>query len=107
MSDNLNKVEEAVKNTIDYLYKIEGDCSPELYQAIAMLRQLINEEFKPAKSVSSQFIYDVISPAINNEKIAELDDLMNKYGSRGMPSYPPSWELYVDDRIATLKKGKL
>ena len=54
-------IENAAQKTIDYLYKIEGDCSPELYEAIATLRQLINEEYlHKNKSVSSQFIYDVL-----------------------------------------------
>lgn len=59
-----DEIGEAVEKTVDYLYKIEGDCPPELYQAIATLRQLINEEFNPEKSISSQFIYDIINPAI-------------------------------------------
>lgn len=51
---------ERLEKTADYLYKIDGDCPPEIYQAIATLRQLINEEFKPTKPLSSQFIYDVL-----------------------------------------------
>ena len=55
------ELENAAQKTIDYLYKIKGDCSPELYEAIATLRQLINEEYlHKNKSVSSQFIYDVL-----------------------------------------------
>ena len=54
-------IENAAQKTIDYLYKIKGDCSPELYEAIATLRQLINEEYlHKNKLVSSQFIYDVL-----------------------------------------------
>jgi len=60
--DSLNK---AVQKTVDYLYNIKGDVEPELYQAIATLRQLINEEFKPKESISSQFIYDILNPAIS------------------------------------------
>ena len=61
-----NDIEKAAKDTADYLYKIEGDCPPELYEAISMLRQLINEEFKPAKSLSSQFIYDILYPRLKD-----------------------------------------
>jgi hypothetical protein len=59
-----NSLEQAARKTADYLYKVDGDCPPELYQAFATLRQLINEEFKPEKSVSTQFIYDVLYPKI-------------------------------------------
>ena len=59
------QLREAAQKTVDYLYKIEGDCPPELYKAIATLRQLINEEFKPEKQLSSQFIFDIISPAFH------------------------------------------
>ena len=77
--DDLNK---AVQKTVDYLYNIKGDVEPELYQAIATLRQLINEEFKPNKeSISSQFIYDILNPAISaytTNKIIEarIDELL-------------------------------
>lgn len=60
----IESLDDAAKKTVDYLYKVEGDCPPELYQAIATLRQLINEEFKPEKSLSSQFIFNIINPAI-------------------------------------------
>lgn len=70
---------EAAQKTVDYLYKIEGDCPTELYKAIATLRQLINEEFKPEKQLSSQFIFDIISPAFhtygNRERLDELKNL--------------------------------
>lgn len=55
-----NNVEEAAQKTVDYLYKIDGELTPEQYQAISTLRQLINEEFKPQKQVSNQFIYSVL-----------------------------------------------
>jgi len=76
--DSLNK---AVQKTVDYLYNIKGDVEPELYQAIATLRQLINEEFKPKESISSQFIYDILNPAISaytTNKIIEarIDELL-------------------------------
>jgi len=57
-------LEAAVKETADYLYNIKGDVTAEQYLAIDRLRQLINEEFiGKDKTVSSQFIYDIISPA--------------------------------------------
>ena len=53
------------------LYKIEGEVSSEVATAIDILRQLINEEFVPqGKMVSSQFIYDIVYPAIA-QRIAE------------------------------------
>jgi hypothetical protein len=55
--------EDIVYNMIK-VYTIEGECPEELEQAIGMLRQLINEEFKPKKTVTSQFIYDIIYPAV-------------------------------------------
>lgn len=73
---------EAAQKTVDYLYKIEGDCPTELYKAIATLRQLINEEFKPEKQLSSQFIFDIISPAFhtygNRERVDELEHIDDK-----------------------------
>ena len=65
---NKNSIESAIKKTADYLYKIVGDCSPELYQAIDRLRQLTNEEFVGKnKQVSSQLIYDTLIEAIQRE----------------------------------------
>lgn len=67
--DNINV---AAQKTVDYLYKIEGDCSPELYQVIDRLRQLINEEFVGKnKSVSSQVIYDILNPKLHKLLVAE------------------------------------
>jgi hypothetical protein len=70
--------DETIKDIAHHLYNIEGDCDPELYKAIATLRQLINEEFKPTKSVTSQFIYDILSPCLNqlmyNELLALIGD---------------------------------
>lgn len=63
-----DKLDKAIQNTADYLYKIDGECSTELQQAIAILRQLINEEYVGKdKTVSSQLIYDIINPAITKE----------------------------------------
>ena len=57
-------LDKATGQTAHYLYNIDGDCPPELAQAIGTLRRLINEEFKPAKSLSSQFIYDILYPKL-------------------------------------------
>lgn len=63
---NEDELDKAFRETAKYLYPIKGDVSPEIGKAIATLRQLINEEFlHKDKSVSSQFIYDIINPAIN------------------------------------------
>jgi len=71
--DNINV---AAQKTVDYLYKIEGDCSPELYQIIDTLRQLINEEFVGKnKSVSSQVIYDILNPKLHKLLVAERIDV--------------------------------
>lgn len=54
-------LDSAIQKTANYLYKIDGEVTPEQYQAISMLRQLINEEFVGKdKLVSSQFIYDIL-----------------------------------------------
>lgn len=85
-------LEEAARKTAKYLYHINAEVHPELYQAIATLRQLINEEYKPERSISSQLIYTILEPAIQQlireERLIELDLLeqainqgrdMNKY----------------------------
>lgn len=55
------ELDSAIQKTANYLYKIDGEVTPEQYQAISMLRQLINEEFVGKdKLVSSQFIYDIL-----------------------------------------------
>jgi len=55
---------EAVGSVMD-LYKIDGECSPELAAAFGTLRQLINEEFlHKNKFISSQLIYDILYPRI-------------------------------------------
>lgn len=60
----MKNLEAATRKTAEYLYNIDGEVSPEMYEAIGRLRQLINEEFKPEKSVSSQLIYNIMHPAI-------------------------------------------
>lgn len=55
------RILKSAHDTVNYLYPIKEDVSPEVYQAIATLRQLINEEFVGKnKTVSSQFIYDIL-----------------------------------------------
>lgn len=60
-----------LQKVANYLYVIEdseindGQIDPKLFEAISMLRQLINEEFvHKGKSVSSQLIYDTINPIL-------------------------------------------
>ena len=53
-----NISEKDLQVVADYLY--HKGITVEQYRAISTLRQLINEEFKPQKQVSNQFIYDVI-----------------------------------------------
>lgn len=62
----------AAKKTVHYLYNIDGDVDSDIYKVIATLRQLINEEFKPEKSLSSQFIYDILNPVLTS-KLKEVD----------------------------------
>lgn len=68
-------IEQAAKDIADYLYKIEGECPPELYEAISMLRQFINEEFKPAKLISNQIIYDILYPKLS-EAFVSKDEIL-------------------------------
>ena len=57
--------DDAIQKTIDYLYKIEGDVTPEQYQVIDRLRQLINEEFVGKdRQISSQIIYDILKEVL-------------------------------------------
>lgn len=73
-----NSVEEQIRRTADYLYKIDGPITPELYQAIDSLRQLINECYvHEGKSVSSQFIYDRISPVIRTIAVQVAEKLID------------------------------
>lgn len=55
----------AAEKAANYLYSLNDDCPKELRQPIATLRQLINEEFvHKGKSVSSQFIWDILKKGI-------------------------------------------
>jgi len=100
-----DKLEETAK----YLYVIEGECDPELYQAIATLRQLINEEFSPKKSLSSQFIYDIINPAhqtliTKREREARIDELERAGRKSNVNnSYIP---YYIENRIEELNTSE-
>ena len=61
MSKPEDNFREKIRDSIDYLYKIDGDVTKEQYLVIDRLRQLINEEFvKEGRQVSNQFIYDQI-----------------------------------------------
>lgn len=58
-------IEQAMQRTVNYLYKIDGDVTPEQAVAIGQLRQMINEEFvRNKKSVSSQLIYDMLKEVL-------------------------------------------
>ena len=58
-------LDSAIQKTANYLYKIEGEVTPEQYQAISKLRQLINEEFvRNQKQVSNQLIYDMLKEVL-------------------------------------------
>lgn len=62
---NPEELEKALRKTAKYLYDIDGDVTPEQYQAISRLRQLINEEFvRNQKQVSSQLIYDILKEVL-------------------------------------------
>lgn len=102
---NDKQLREAAQKTVDYLYKIEGDCPPELYKSIATLRQLINEEFKPEKQLSSQFIFDIISPAFhtygNRERLDELKSMEAKLSPGYQYEY---WDEYFEERITELNR---
>lgn len=79
----MKDLEEAARKTAEYLYNIDGEVPPEIYQAIGRLRQLINEEFKPEKSVSSQLIYNIMNPAIEayiaeQTRLARRDEIKNQ-----------------------------
>lgn len=55
------ELEKASRKTAKYLYDIDGDVTPEQYEAISNLRQLINEAYiKENKQITNQFIYDKI-----------------------------------------------
>ena len=61
----IDKYDKALRDTADYLYKIEGTLTPVQAQAIGQLRQLINEVFvAKGKQVSSQFIYDQLKEVL-------------------------------------------
>ncbi len=99
-----------LKNTAQYLYSIDGDCPDELYQAIATLRQLINEEFKPEKSVSSQFIYDILNPRLTTFIASEIKEVIGE--DEREPEIPRNdyyWrfrnELRVNQRQRAKQKG--
>lgn len=78
MNKQTDKLDGAAERVVKYLYHIDGDCSPELYRLIDTLRQLINEEFVGKdKSVSSQFLFDIIQPALLKHYISR-DEVMEK-----------------------------
>ena len=107
MKDNIDI---AVQKTVDYLYTIKGECSPELYTAINRLRQLINEEFVGKnKLVSSQLIFDILEQAIQQELLkAKLEELENVLSQDMFKNPDPTvgqkiLNLVIKDRIADLQ----
>lgn len=113
-SSGLDTIDEAAKKTANYLYVIEdstvmGEIDPELYQTIATLRQLINEEFLGKnKIVSSQFIYDILKPYITKaNKEARIDEIKKWHTMiRRLAAYvdsPDSLTEY-EDRLKALKE---
>lgn len=53
------KINEIVDEVTRYLYAIDSEVTPEQYEVISDLRQLINEVYvKEDKQVSNQFLYD-------------------------------------------------
>jgi len=100
---------DTIKDIAHHLYDIDGDCDPELYKAIATLRQLINEEFKPTKSVTSQFIYDILSPCLNQLMYDEFMSLIGDDFDVPLPQdeeyrarfYRASGQNFVKGRLRT------
>ena len=62
MSDK--ELKKAVQDTADYLFKIDADVPPKVYQQISMLRQLVNEVYKPETQISNQAIYDSLKEVL-------------------------------------------
>ncbi len=57
----MSKLEEAARTATEYLYSLDGDVTPEQYDAISALRQLTNEEFvRTGKQISNQTIYEML-----------------------------------------------
>jgi hypothetical protein len=69
---------EKLKSSLTKLYDIDADCPKELRQAIGILRQLLNEEYNPSRPVTSQFIYDIIYPAIHRHQNQLRQELRTK-----------------------------
>lgn len=95
------------------LYKIEGEVSPEIATAIDILRQLINEEFVPrGKMVSSQLIYDILSPAILKAHHKEVEAASAK-GADSLARHLDDQrfmdggvEMALDEYLAALQSSK-
>jgi hypothetical protein len=75
--ENIHKasIADAAQKTVEYLYALSDDCPKELRQAIDTLRQITNEEFvHKDKSISSQLIWDLLKPAV--------DQMLNNIGDK-------------------------
>lgn len=67
--NELDKLNDAARKTAEYLYSIDPTCPDEFASRIATLRQLINEEYiGKNRTISSQFIYDILKPAISKSR---------------------------------------
>lgn len=96
--------------TANYLYKIEeseviGKLTPELFQAISTLRQLINEEFvHKGKSVSSQLIYDILMQAITEYMKTKMLEIIGEDDNIGVdPDWPWAKSKHRDDLRTELR----
>lgn len=76
-----SELEESLQNVANHLYSLSDDCPDEIAMAVALLRQLINEEYlHKGKTVGSQFIWDILKPAIealiaSKVREARIDEL--------------------------------
>lgn len=105
-NSNNKDIEKAIEAAMD-LYKIEGEVPPELAVRIGMLRQLINEEYRPERQVTSQLIYDILYPTMNQliqdkRREARIDELLY-LTNRSDPMILD--RVYIQQRITDLTKG--
>lgn len=105
-----SELDKAAKKAVDYLYNIDGEVSPELYRAIDRLRQLVNEEFVGKnKSVSSQLIYDIISPVVDTETAKARYDGIETVLLKLKQAPPVDWidaQSWIDSEYERLQKLK-
>lgn len=109
-TSELGAQQSPLERAADHLYGLDGDCPPELYHAISTLRQLINEEYAGDQTISSQIIFDILSPAIaQREQAAELRGRIEQARAFRIDyaSYlPPSANLSLDKDMRELERKK-